>query len=69
LNTVLRIIFYLSLGDSTTNKLEFSGRNTIKNLDDKKTTHVSNLKKKLKPRGYLKQTTTSTSKVYQHKLT
>jgi hypothetical protein len=40
-----------------------------KNPDDKQTMHVSDPKKKLKPRGYLKQTTTSTSKVYQPKPT
>jgi hypothetical protein len=47
----------------------FSRRNTRKNLDDKQTTSISDPEFFFKPRGYLKQTTTYTSKVYQPKLT
>ena len=62
-------IFYFSLGDSTINKLAFIQRNTRQNPHDKKTTPIFILENFLKPRGYLKQTTTSTSKVYQPKPT
>jgi hypothetical protein len=59
--------FYLSLGNSTIDKLEFSQKNTKKNPDDKKTTPVSDPERLLKPKGYLKSITPSTGKIYQPK--
>ena len=49
--------------------MAFSRRNTKRNADDKQTMPISDPKKKLKPRGYLKQAINSTSKVYQPKPT
>ena len=49
--------------------MAFSRRNTRKNPNDKQTMPVSDPKKILKPRRYLKQTTASTSKIYQPKPT
>jgi hypothetical protein len=49
--------------------MAFGRKNTRKNLDDKKTTPVLDPKMLLKPKGYLKQTTASTCKVYQPKVT
>jgi hypothetical protein len=69
LNTYNKANFYFSLGDSTLEKLAFGRKNTRKNPDDQQTTPVSDPEKLLKPRGYLKQTVASTSKVYQPKTT
>jgi hypothetical protein len=60
--------FYLSLGGSTTDKLEFCQRNTRKNLGDQQTTPVSDPERLLKPKGYLNLTTASTGKKYQPKV-
>jgi hypothetical protein len=54
--------------DSTTDKLAFGRKNTRKNPDDKKTTPVSDPERLLKPKGYLKSTTTSAGKIYQPKV-
>jgi hypothetical protein len=66
LNTLLKNKFYYSFGDSTIlNKLASGLRNTRQNPNDKHTSHVSDPEKILKPRGFLKQSTT----VYQPKST
>jgi hypothetical protein len=49
--------------------LAFGRKNTRKNLDENQTTPVSNPKKMLKPKGYLRQTATSVGKVYQPRVT
>jgi hypothetical protein len=58
----------LSLGESTTVKLELRKRNTKLNPDKKHITPISDPEKLLKPKGYLKQTFVSTGKAFQPKV-
>jgi hypothetical protein len=60
---------HLSLGNSTINKLAFNQNNTRKNPDNKQTSLVPDPEKILKSRRYLKQTASSTNKIYQPKFT
>jgi hypothetical protein len=49
--------------------MAFGRKNTKKNPNDKQTTPVSDPKRLLKPKGYLRHTTASASKVYQPRIT
>jgi hypothetical protein len=49
--------------------MAFGRKNTRKNPDEKQTTLVSDPEKLLKPKGYLRQTSASTGKVYQPRVT
>ena len=55
-------IFHLVTPLST--KLAFDQKNTRKNPDEKQTTPISDPKKLLKPKGYIKQTSASVGKMY-----